>query len=162
VSFNASIFYSGGKVFGIFGVARDITEQRATQNKLREEREYSQSLVESSPDSLLVCDPLLTLTDLNARALHFTGFSPEELVGPNVSSVFSNPVKAADHIRSAIAEGTSAEIELSLLTRDAREIPVGLNVSVFHANDGSSRGALIGLRDISERKRAEKERSLLA
>ncbi len=34
VSFNASIFYSGGKVFGIFGVARDVTEERATKHIL--------------------------------------------------------------------------------------------------------------------------------
>jgi PAS domain S-box-containing protein len=55
ISFNASLFYRAGKVFGIFGVARDVTEQRAIERTLREEREYSRSLVQSSPDALLVC-----------------------------------------------------------------------------------------------------------
>jgi hypothetical protein len=35
VSFNASICYSAPTVFGIFGVARDVTEQRTTKRTLR-------------------------------------------------------------------------------------------------------------------------------
>ena len=162
VSFNASIFYTGGKVFGIFGVARDVTEQRATQNKLREEREYGQSLIASSPDALLVCDPSLKLTDVNGRAVEMTGFTREELLGLQISTLFTHPERSCEIVRNAIAEGTAHELELSLLTSEAREIPAAINVSVFHASDGASRGALLVLRDISERKRFEKERALLA
>jgi two-component system, sensor histidine kinase and response regulator len=162
VSFNASIFYTGGKVFGIFGVARDVTEQRATQQKLREEREYSQSLVESSPDALLVCDPALILSDANARALELTESSRVELIGLNVTSLFTDPVQAQELVRNAIDKGAACEGELCLLTRGAHELPVSLNVSVLHSSDGTTRGALLGVRDISDRKRYEKERALLA
>ncbi|HUA36184.1 MAG TPA: PAS domain S-box protein [Candidatus Binataceae bacterium] len=162
VSFNASIFYRGGKIFGIFGVARDVTEQRATESKLREEREYSTSLVESAPDALFVCDASLMLTDANGRAQELTGFGRDDLKGIRISSLFSDPSTVEDAVRHSIEEGAPLETELCLLTREAREIPVSVNVSVFHRHDGSSRGAVIVLRDISERKRSEKERSLLA
>jgi len=76
ISFNASIFYTGGKIFGIVGVARDVTEQRAIQRKLSEEREYSRMLVESSPEALLVTAPGQLLCDVNERALELTGYSP--------------------------------------------------------------------------------------
>ena len=65
-------------------------------------------------------------------------------------------------MRSALEAGSVHEAELSLLTRTAEEIPVSLNASVFKNSDGSMRGVIIGVHDISERKRAEKERSLLA
>ena len=74
VCFNASLFYRAGQVFGIFGVARDVTEQRATERTLRQEREYSRSLVQSSPDGLLVCNANLLLTDLNEQAIALTGY----------------------------------------------------------------------------------------
>ena len=162
VAFNASTFYRGGKIFGIFGVARDVTEQRATESKLREEREYSTSLVESAPDALFVCNASLMLTDVNGRATELTGFGSNELKGLKISSLFTDPPPVEDTVRHSIEEGAPLETELCLVTRDAHEIPVSMNVSVFHAGDRSSRGALVVLRDISERKRYEKERSLLA
>ena len=162
VSFNASVFSRAGEVSGIFGVARNVTEQRAVQRKLAEERQYSSSLVESSPDALLVTDSELTLTDLNGQTISLTGYQREDLVGIKLASIFTEPEKAIAVVRHALDEGLVRDAEACLLTRTAEEIPVSLNASVFKNADGSSRGVIIGVRDISERKRAEKERSLLA
>ncbi len=54
------------------------------------------------------------------------------------------------------------EVELQLLTKTAREIPVSLNTAAFMESDSPERRIVAVVRDISERKRAEKERSLLA
>ena len=75
VSFNASVFSRAGAVSGIFGVARDVTEQRAIQRKLAEERQYSRSLVESSPDALLVTNSELVLTDVNRQTVQLDRLS---------------------------------------------------------------------------------------
>ena len=162
VSFNASVFSRAGVVSGIFGVARDVTEQRAVQRKLAEERQYSSSLVESSPDALLVTNSELTLTDLNGQTIRLTGYRREDLVGIKLASIFIEPEKVIEVVRRALDEGLVREAEACLLTRTAEEVPVSLNASVFKNGDGSTRGVIIGVRDISERKRAEKERSLLA
>jgi PAS domain S-box-containing protein len=162
VSFNASVFSRAGAVSGIFGVARDVTEQRTIQRKLAEQRHYSRSLVESSPDALLITNSELTLTDLNGQTARLTGYRREELVGIKLASIFTEPEKAVEVVRQALEAGFVHEAELCLLTRSATQIPVSLNASVFKSGDGSARGVIIGVRDISERKRAEKERSLLA
>lgn len=162
IAFNASVFSRAGLVSGIFGVARDVTEQRATEHKLAEERHYSRGLVESSPDALLVSNSDLILTDVNGQTVRFTGYRREELVGIKLASFFTEPEKAIDVVRRALAVGFVQEAELCLLTRTAEAIPVSLNASVFKNGDGAPRGVIIGVRDISERKRAEKERSLLA
>jgi len=162
VSFNASVFSRAGAVSGIFGVARDVTEQRTVQRKLAEERQYSRSLVESSPDALLVSNSELTLTDVNGQTTRLTGYGREELVGIKLASIFTEPEKAIEVVRRALDGGLVREAEASLLTKTAEEIPVSLNASMFKDGDDSTRGVIIGVRDISERKRAEKERSLLA
>ncbi len=162
VSFNASVFSRAGVVSGIFGVARDVTEQRAVQRKLAEERQYSRSLVESSPDALLVTNSELILTDINRQTVRLTGYRPEELLGIGLASIFTEPEKAIAVVRGALEADLVQEAELCLLTRTAEALPVSLNASAFKNADGSVRGVIIGVRDISERKRAEKERSLLA
>jgi two-component system, sensor histidine kinase and response regulator len=162
VSFNASLFYRAGRVFGIFGVARDVTRQRAIERTLRQEREYSRSLVQSSPDSLLVCNSDLVLTDANEQAVVLTGYAREELIGIRLPSLFTKAASAQELLEKTSQQGRVHEVELQLLTRTAREIPVSLNAAAFTESDGPGRRIVAVVRDISERERAEKERSLLA
>jgi PAS domain S-box-containing protein len=162
VSFNASLFYRAGKVFGIFGVARDVTVERATERTLREEREYSHSLVQSSPDALLVSDVALVLTDVNERALELTCYRREELLGSKLTALFTEPLHALEVLEQTRDAGPVHDIELLLLTRNAEEIPVALNASAFHHGDGTSRRVVVAVRDVSESKRAQKANSLLA
>jgi two-component system, sensor histidine kinase and response regulator len=162
VSFNASLFYRAGKVFGIFGVARDVTEQRAMERKLRAEREYSRSLIQSSPDALLVSDSSLTLTDVNEQALALTSYAREELIGSKLISLFTEPMRAAEVIEKLREEGLARDIELLMLTKNAREIPISLNASAFSDGDGSEPRIVVAVRDISAARRAQQANSLLA
>ncbi len=162
VSFNGSLFYKTGKVFGIFGVARDVTVQRATERTLRAEREYSRSLVQSSPDALLVGDRELKLTDANERALELSGYARAELIGSRLTSLFTDPVHAQAVVERARDEGLVHDVELSLLTKGAREVPVALNASSFEDSEASGRRVVVALRDASEARRAQAANSLLA
>jgi two-component system, sensor histidine kinase and response regulator len=162
VSFNASIFHSDGKVLGIFAVARDVTEQRAADRTLREEREYSRSLVESSPDALLVCDTNLMITDLNDQAIRLTGFPRAELVGVKLPALFAEYDRVLELAESAPKGRAIRDVELTLVAKSTERIPVSLNGSVVRNASGAMRGVLVALRDVTERKRAERERMLLA
>ncbi len=162
VSFNASLYYKAGKVFGIFGVARDVTVQRTAERTLRAEREYSRSLVQSSPDALLVGNAELTLTDANERALELSGYSRAELIGSRLTALFTDPARAQAVVEKARDDGLVHDVELSLLTRDAREIAVSLNASSFQDSETGGRRVVVALRDASESKRAQAANSLLA
>ena len=160
VSFNASICGHAGNVLGIFGVARDVTEQRAIERKLREEREYSRSLVQFSPDALLVSDSKFTITDVNERAVQLTGYSSTELVGSGLFALFTD----VERVSKAVTQPgeTNGVTDVELLTKDARRVPVSITCSQLEDSSGNPRLLVVGLRDISERKRYEKERSFLA
>jgi two-component system, sensor histidine kinase and response regulator len=162
VSFNASLFYRAGKVFGIFGVARDVTEQRAMERTLRQEREYSRSLVQSSPDALLVSDSVLMLTDVNERALELTNYGRKELLGTKLTSLFTEPAGVSGVLEQARDDGLVHDSEFFLLTKNAHQIPISLNASSFKEGDGSSRRIVVAMRDISESRRAQEANSLLA
>lgn len=161
ISFNASLSFRAGKVFGIFGVARDVTQERATQRTLREEREYSRGLIQSSPDPLMVCDTNLTLSDVNERSLELTGYTRAELIGNKLPLLFNDPAAATETLTKALEQGR-AHREFSLLTKSAAEIPVSVNASAFKGPEGATGRIVVALRDISEDKRVQRTNLLLA
>lgn len=153
---------SAGNITGTAGVARDITRQKQIDKELREAQAYTRSLVESSLDALLVGDSNFVLTDVNEQAVRLTGYSREELTGIELASIFTNPERVRQVAREALEKGMVHEAELELLTRKAQTVAVSLNASAYRDAEGSVRGVLVAARDIGERKRAERERSLLA
>ena len=162
VSFNASVFFRNAAIAGIFGVARDVTEQRTIERSLAEERLYSRSLVQSSPDAMIVTNADLTLTDANGETVRLTGYTREELLGISLTAIFADPERVTEVVQRALAEGVVRDAESSLLTRAAATVPVSLNAAVLKNADGSVFGVILAVRDVTERKRADKERSLLA
>jgi two-component system sensor histidine kinase/response regulator len=163
VSFNASIFYdAAGKVRGIFAVARDVTEQRRTEQQLREQQSYSRSLIEGSIEALLAVDPDLKITDVNEQTVRLTGYSRAELTGASFPTLFTNPERAAEGVRQTLAEGFVKDYELTLCSAGGSEALVSFSASVFKDAEGRVRGILAAARDIGERQRQEREHSMLA
>ncbi|HZO81891.1 MAG TPA: PAS domain S-box protein [Candidatus Binataceae bacterium] len=163
VSFNASIFYdAAGKPRGVFALARDVSEQRRIERELRRERNYSRALLESSVDALFAIDPDMRITDVNEQTVTFTGYSRAELTGAPFPSLFTEPEHAAAGVRTTLAEGVVRDYELTVRSATGRELPVSFNASIFRDDTGEVRGVFAAARDIAERRRLERERSLLA
>ena len=151
-----------GAVVGASKVARDVTDQRAMERKLEEERQYSRSLVECSPDALLISDPDFVVTDLNERAVEFSGYTRPELIGARLAVLSTDPNRAAERVRAALENGDSVKLSgfgnFQLRNKPQRpgrnpktgeEIPItARRVVTFHASqklkalvDKSSNGA---------------------
>jgi PAS domain S-box-containing protein len=156
VSFNAATFKDAeGKVAGIFAAARDITEQKKTEERLRESQNYNRGLIEASPDALVTVDPELVITDANEQLVRLTGFSRRHLVGSRFPALFTDPARAEEGIREALRESPVSNYELILRKRNGQKIPVALNAGTFYDMAGNVRGVLATARDISEQKRLE-------
>ncbi len=156
VSFNASVFRdTTGRVAGIFAAARDVSDQKQLEAKLREQQVYNRGLIESNIDALMTTDPLGTITDVNVQMCAVTGRGREDLIGTPFMQYFTDPRRASDGIRRVLAEGRVTNYELTLRGKDDRETVVSYNATTFTGEDGKLRGMFAAARDITDQKRLE-------
>jgi PAS domain S-box-containing protein len=158
VSFNASVFKDpSGDVHGIFGSARDITEQARLQTQLSEERAYNRGLIEASLDGLITVDPRLIITDVNETMCRMSGYNRGELIGTPFPEYFTDAKRAAAGVRLTLDKGAVTNYQLTLHSKNGTEQLVSFNAAIFKDESGAVRGIFASARDITEQARLQEQ-----
>ncbi len=79
------IVYENEKVKEIHGIARDITEKKRLEEKLRESEAKYRDLFENAQDAMYVLDTQGNFLKMNQIGLQTLGFTREEVIGNNIS-----------------------------------------------------------------------------
>jgi len=146
-----------GKIVGIVGSSRDITEQKRIEEALRDSEALYHSLVESIPLNVFRKDLEGKFTFCNRRFCEVLGRPPNEILGKTDWDFF--PKDLAEKYRG----DDKKAIETGQVFEDIEEHqkPDGetIYVQVFKTPVRNSRGEVIGTQglfwDVTERKRAE-------
>lgn len=154
-----------GRVIGVIGIARDITERKRAERSLRE-NEQLQTMVSrlAQVGSWHVDLPQTNVEWSKALALiheESEGFSPTlaQALAYYVPEHRSGMTKAFE---ACVREGTPFDLELELLTAKARRIWVRAIGEAVRDTAGKIVRVRGALQDLSERKRAENEAMDLA
>ncbi len=75
------IFDAGGKVTQMIEYTIDITERKKIENELQESQKFSSTLLQNSPNSVLVLDPDASVRYVNPAFEKLTGFTLAEVLG---------------------------------------------------------------------------------
>lgn len=118
------------------------------------------SIVETCDDAIISQTLGGTVLSWNSGAEQMFGYSAREMVGESIETLVpANQHQEISAIRDVIERGHRVErIETVRLRRDGTGIDVAITVSPIKTSDGNIQGASIVARDITERKRQEKER----
>ncbi len=153
---------------GQFVFYEDITERKRAEDIIRESEARYRTLVEYSPEAIVVFDGNThEFVDANENAMRLFGLEAEELfkIGPvNVSPPMqpdgsTSANGAMKHIRRCLAGEVPAFEWTHLNVTENREIPCEVRLVRLPSSGRDLIRASI--MDISERKRAEKEKALL-
>ena len=144
-----------GRITGLCGIARDITERKLTEQALVENEEKYRKLLEDASDAIFLADVESgMLLDGNQQATALTGWSTDELKRMHQREL--HPPEKCEIYSAAFREHIASPrktIEAVVLHRDGRHIPVEVTASTFTMN---GRLVIQGIfRDVTERKRAE-------
>ncbi|MGZ4930882.1 MAG: PAS domain S-box protein [Halobacteriota archaeon] len=158
VLYNATIFADEqGNVRGVFAAARDITERKRAEEKVRAASLYARSLLEAGLDPLVTINARGEITDVNTATENVTGYSREELIGSDFSDYFTEPDKANASYQQVFADGVVRDYPLAVRHRSGKITDVLYNATIFADEHGNVRGVFAAARDITERKRAEEK-----
>ncbi len=165
VSITISPVHDGaGKIVGASMIARDITERKRTEEELRKSEERFKLIFEYAPDAFYLCDLKGTFIAGNKAAEKITGFEKEELIGGsflklNLLSLDQIPKAATLLAKNVIGKSTGPD-EFILKRKNGDKVLVEIST---HPIKFEKRTLILGIaRDITERKRVEKQIALLA
>jgi two-component system NtrC family sensor kinase len=151
-----------GRFVGYSGLIEDITERKQMEEMLRESEEKYRTLIEQSDDAIyLIYGGKFVV--INRRFQELFGVSPEDIIEPDF--VFTNIVspKSRKLVSAWTSEGQGKKVspryEFAAINRKGDEIDVELTVSYPNYKDGLATQGV--LRDITRRKKIEREREVL-
>ena len=135
----------------------DISKQKRLEAERRQLALYTRSLIEANPDTMINIKQDGSIQDVNEAMVIATGKDRKQLIGQDFSSYFSDPEKARIGYQKVFADGSVKDYELQMLHRSGSSLDVLFNAKIFHNETGDVAGIIAVARDISERKRLERE-----
>ncbi|MFX0203543.1 MAG: PAS domain-containing protein, partial [Candidatus Hodarchaeota archaeon] len=159
--FNARIkafptFANDGTVTGFIEVVEDITESKKAADALRESERRFRRLVEHSTDAFFLHEFDGRIIDVNQHSCESLGYTREELLGLSIQDIDQEFI-SGKHLEKwkQMVPGEPITLEGVHQRKDGTRFPVESRLGVFEA--GERRLTLGLVRDITERKRAEKK-----
>jgi PAS domain S-box-containing protein len=144
-----------GQVVGAVLVFRDVTEEYAAQQTVRDQQFYTRSLIESNIDAMITTDLHGIITDVNKQMEMLTSYTRDELIGAPFKNYFTDSGLAEAGIKQVLKNKKLNDYELIARASDGKETVVSCNATTFHNRDGKLQGVFAVARNITERKRLD-------
>jgi PAS domain S-box-containing protein len=158
-----------GQIVGVSKIARDITERKRAAAELADQQARFRVTLESIADAVIATDVDGRVVFMNPVAEHLTGWRLDDAVGLACERVFriireDSREADANPVRRVLAEGTPVGLSnhTLLIARDGAERPIDDSGAPIRDSDGRIVGAVLVFRDVSERRRIERERQSAA
>ena len=148
-----------GNVIGVLGIFRDISERKSAEEMLRESEEKYRTVVEGALDGVCMIGVDYRFKYVNEKLAEIQGYSREELIGTDLRDYLDEESRTLLADRAAQRkEGIklSAYFQLNIIHKDGEVKSAEISARNIKDSKGDVNTIVI-LKDISERKKAEKE-----
>jgi len=136
----------------------DITERKRAEEQLRETRDTLQTIIYSSPLTILTFDSEDRITMWNPAAESMFGWSEKQTLGQIDPTVPENKLRESDALRNATMSGMSfSNMDTVRMKNDGEQFHVSLSVAPLRGQENEVIGRLHIITDITERKKLQEE-----
>ncbi len=159
----ASPLVSRGSIVGAVAVWHDVTEQRRTEQALREQRDRAQLYLDVVEVAVVIVGADERVLLINRKGSRLLGYREDEIVGRNWFDSFI-PAEARDEVRSIFRElmaghvGGAEYYENPIVTARGEERLIAWHNTVLRDKAGRIYATLGAGEDVTERRRAERAR----
>ncbi|MGD1049379.1 MAG: PAS domain S-box protein, partial [Candidatus Krumholzibacteriaceae bacterium] len=149
---------SGGVTF----TALDVTERRRAEEALRTSEMKYRRLVETLQEGIWAIDRDGCTSFVNPRMAEMLGYTVAEMHGKHLSSFLDERgVEDYEEYLARRSGGAREQHEFEFIHKNGERVYTRLETSRLTDENGDYAGAIAGVQDITERKRAEAERRRL-
>ncbi|WP_078543798.1 PAS domain S-box protein [Litchfieldia alkalitelluris] len=148
-----------GEIVGVYGIAKDVTEQIEARRDLEKSEMKFRSVVESASEAIIITDSKTRILSWNKAAKTIFGYTQSEALGKSLDFTLSKEYieKNKDMIHLFMNNDwdqfIGRPIEITGLTKEGNEIPLEVSLNCWNTDEETYISAIV--RDISERKRVE-------
>jgi PAS domain S-box-containing protein len=152
---NTALLDAGGAIEYVIPTGIDITEHRKAENALKEEKKFSDTIIDSLPGMFYICDQEGRLLRWNNNEKAVTGYSVEELSRMNVLELFREDRALIANILQEVLDKGRASAEARITTKSGSFLPFLLTGFRMTTNE---KQYIVGVGiDISERRKLEEQ-----
>lgn len=149
---------SEGNKIGFYGLARDITERRKAEQKVKESEEKYRSILESIKEGYYESDLKGNFTFFNDSWCEITGYSRNELMGLNYRQFVTE--ETAERVFKSFNEVYQTETivkiyDFELIKKNGIKRNIEFSISLKFDSQNKKCGFYGIVRDITEKKKAE-------
>lgn len=143
----------------ILGIARDITNQEKAASEIRKNEKKYRNIFNSVQDTFyeVTLDGTIIEVSPSVKILSKGFFNREDLIGKQLSSFYSNPNDREEYLKEIQKKGYVNDYEIDLKNKDGSIINCSVSSQIIFDENGNPEQTVGNIRDITERKKAEKE-----
>jgi PAS domain S-box-containing protein len=147
---------------GTIAICRDVTERRKTEQELKNTRDFLENVYKTSADGLIVTDfNKASITMVNPAIEKMLGYSRDELLGKHPAEFSPKgeqyQTRGMELVAKLNEEGVVTDFEFIWVRNDGSLVDIEINAALLKNNKSDLIGSIISIRDISKRKKIEKE-----
>ena len=160
VSVLASPIMVDGQLVAVYGIYRDISKQKKTQETLRAEKERAEKYLDIAGVMFVALNAQGEVTLINKKGCQILGYPQSEIIGKNWFDNFL-PERIKTEVKEVFNRLIAGKVEAvefyenRVLTKNGQERIIAWHNSVLKNKDGKIVGTLASGDDITEQKQAQ-------